>query len=367
MTTQKKNNIILFTVFGFYIAFAVLEIIVVHSFRLLTILGFLGGLILLSYPLGRWARDFRKLVESLPADHKYLTQHMAAIDIGNIRFIYRVYEKGNGSNPFSKSYISMSVGIPFPPGEEEMVIEDLHQLLVDLNDEGSLTGFYPVHIVEDDPADTNKIQTTWLGRYFYLEYPLKVMTCSKLNSLQESILKIVDKYSLQNATWCIMEGRNYGTEYLYYQGNLLQSTVLVKDKFDRRCSAYKESAQLSITEFEGLFDTNKYLDLYQSASRDLGREELKTKDVIKLTKQLFKGTRKSVARISNSDDSITVVITIPKQRAASTYCLTRSVDRWWVHAQGRLENIDAISIDDESSACDLFLRIISKYTSLENK
>ena len=91
MTTQKKNNIILFTIFGSYIAFAVLEIIVVHSFRMLVILGFLGGLILLSYPLGRWARDFRKLVESLPADHKYLTQHMAAIDIGNIRFIISLF------------------------------------------------------------------------------------------------------------------------------------------------------------------------------------------------------------------------------------------------------------------------------------
>ena len=120
-------------------------------------------------------------------------------------------------------------------------------------------------------------------------------------------------------------------------------------------------------EFEHLFDTDKYRELYQSASRDLGREELNTDGVIKLTKQLFKGTRKSVAKISNSDNSIAVMITIPKQRAASTYYLTRSADRWWIHSQGRLENIDPISVDDESSACDLFLRIISKYTSLENK
>lgn len=367
MTTQKKNSIVLFIIFGFYIAFAVLEIIVAHTFRMLAALGFLGGLALLTYPLGRWAREFRKLVESLPSDHKYVTQHMAAIDIGNMRFIYHVYEKGNGFNPFSKSYISISVGIPFPPGEEEMVIEDLQKLLMDLNEEGSLTGFNPVQFTEDETNDTNKLQTTWLGRYFYLEYPLKVMTSSKLISLQERILKIVDNYHLQDVSWCIMKGRNYGTQYLYYQGNLLQNTVLVKDRLDRSFSDYKEIAQLSIIEFEHLFDTDKYRELYQSASRDLGREELNTDGVIKLTKQLFKGTRKSVAKISNTDNSIAVMITIPKQRAASTYYLTRSADRWWIHAQGRLENIDPISVDDESSACDLFLRIISKYTSLENK
>lgn len=366
MTTQKKNSIVLFIIFGFYIAFAVLEIIVAHTFRMLAALGFLGGLILLTYPLGKWARDFRKLVKSLPADHKYVTQHMAAIDIGNMRFIYHVYEKGNGFNPFSKSYISISVGIPFPPGEEEMIVEDLHKLLMDLNEEGSLTGVNPVQFKEDDTNDTNKLQTTWLGRYFYLEYPLKVMTSTYLVSLQERILKIVDKYHLQDVSWCIMKGSNYGTQYLYYQGNLLQNTVFVKDRFDRRRSDYKESAQLSIIEFEHLFDTDKYRELYQSASRDLGRERLNTDDVLKLAQQMFKGTNKSVAKISNSDDSITIVITIPKQRAASTYCLTRAAERWWIHAQGRLENIDPISVDDESSACDLFLRTISKYTSIEN-
>lgn len=52
-----------------------------------------------------------------------------------------------------------------------------------------------------------------------------------------------------------MKGRNFGTEYSYYQGNLLQSTVLVKDSFDRTRSDYKQSAQLCITTNQGLYCT----------------------------------------------------------------------------------------------------------------
>lgn len=292
MTAQQKNKIILYIVFGSYIAFAVLEIVVAHTFRMLSILGVLGVIVVLSYPLGKWARDFRKLMESLPADHKYLTQHVAAIDINNIR-------------------------------------------------------------------------TTWLGRYFLLEYPQKAMTSSRLISLQERILDLFNKYHLQDYSWCIMKGRNFGTEYSYYQGNLLQSTVLVKDSFDRTRSDYKQSAQLCITEFESLFDVGRYHDLYLSASKNLGKEDLNKADVIKLTKQMFRGTRKSAAKISDSDNTIAVTITIPKQMAASTYSLTYTGDMWWIHAQGRLENIDPISVDDESAACDLFLRILSRYTALE--
>lgn len=269
-----------------------LEIIVAHTFRMLSILGVLGVIVVLSYPLGKWARDFRKLMESLPADHKYLTQHVAAIDINNIR-------------------------------------------------------------------------TTWLGRYFLLEYPQKAMTSSRLISLQERILDLFNKYHLQDYSWCIMKGRNFGTEYSYYQGNLLQSTVLVKDSFDRTRSDYKQSAQLCITEFESLFDVGRYHDLYLSASKNLGKEDLNKADVIKLTKQMFRGTRKSAAKISDSDNTIAVTITIPKQMAASTYSLTYTGDMWWIHAQGRLGNIDPISVDDESAACDLFLRILSRYTALE--
>lgn len=292
MTAQQKNKIILYIVFGSYIAFAVLEIVVAHTFRMLSILGVLGVIVVLSYPLGKWARDFRKLMESLPADHKYLTQHVAAIDINNIR-------------------------------------------------------------------------TTWLGRYFLLEYPQKAMTSSRLISLQERILDLFNKYHLQDYSWCIMKGRNFGTEYSYYQGNLLQSTVLVKDSFDRTRSDYKQSAQLCITEFESLFDVGRYHDLYLSASKNLGKEDLNKADVIKRTKQMFRGTRKSAAKISDSDNTIAVTITIPKQMTASTYSLTYTGDMWWIHAQGRLENIDPISVDDESAACDLFLRILSRYTALE--
>lgn len=33
---------------------------------MLSILGVLGVIVVLSYPLGKWARDFRKLMEGLP-------------------------------------------------------------------------------------------------------------------------------------------------------------------------------------------------------------------------------------------------------------------------------------------------------------
>lgn len=256
----------------------------------------------------------------------------------------------------------MAVGIPFPSGKDDLVIEDLEQLLEDLQKEGSLTSFNPIQIVENEE---NNIRTTWLGRYFLLEYPQKAMTSSRLISLQERILDLFNKYHLQDYSWCIMKGRNFGTEYSYYQGNLLQSTVLVKDSFDRTRSDYKQSAQLCITEFESLFDVGRYHDLYLSASKNLGKEDLNKADVIKLTKQMFRGTRKSAAKISDSDNTIAVTITIPKQMAASTYSLTYTGDMWWIHAQGRLENIDPISVDDESAACDLFLRILSRYTALE--
>ena len=256
----------------------------------------------------------------------------------------------------------MAVGIPFPSGKDDLVIEDLEQLLEDLQKEGSLTSFNPIQIVENEE---NNIRTTWLGRYFLLEYPQKAMTSSRLISLQERILDLFNKYHLQDYSWCIMKGRNFGTEYSYYQGNLLQSTVLVKDSFDRTRSDYKQSAQLCITEFESLFDVGRYHDLYLSASKNLGKEDLNKADVIKWTKQMFRGTRKSAAKISDSDNTTAVTITIPKQMAASTYSLTYTGDTWWIHAQGRLENIDPISVDDESAACDLFLRILSRYTALE--
>ena len=74
----------------------------------------------------------------------------------------------------------MAVGIPFPTGKDDLVIEDLEQLLEDLQKEGALTSFNPIQIVENEE---NNIRTTWLGRYFLLEYPQKAMTSSRLISL----------------------------------------------------------------------------------------------------------------------------------------------------------------------------------------
>lgn len=86
---------------------AVLEIVGAHTFRLLIGLGVMVALLVIGIPLSKWARDFKKIVDNLPADHKLVTRNIAAIDVGNIRFIYRVYEKGSGMSPVSKSYIYM--------------------------------------------------------------------------------------------------------------------------------------------------------------------------------------------------------------------------------------------------------------------
>ena len=359
---QLKNNIILFSVIGSYIAMAVLEIVYTHTFRMLIVLGFLMALAVLGFLLSRWARDFKKIVDSLPADHKLVTQHIAAIDIGNFRFIYRVYEKGLGMNPVSKSYISMEVGIPFPEEEKkgssvrESIRSELGTLMDKLREDGFLSAFNP--IVQDHEGMEDAIQTIWLGQPFRLEFPLKLMTPSKMVAIQDEIIGIIDKYRLQDLSWCLIGGGKYGTEYRYHKGNLLQHTVLAKDTFDCRRADYQEIAPLWTSEYEHPFGVDAFWELYQMASRDLGKEGLDRVAVKKLTKQLFKGKKGRIARIAESAEDLSVTVTIPRQGAASTYHLIPARDRWWVFAEGRLECIDPISTDDESSACDLFLRTL---------
>ena len=341
-------------------ALAVLEIVGAHTFRLLIGLGVMVALLVIGIPLSRWARDFKKIVECLPADHKLVTRNIAAIDVGNIRFIYRVYEKGSGMSPTSQSYISMEVGIPFPLSGRESIKLDLKNLIINLEEEGGLTWYYPILENDADIDEENEIKTTWLGQPFQLEFLQRTMTPSRMAEIQEKIICIVDKYLLQDVSWCIIRGRNYGTEYHYHRGNLLQSMVLVQDTYDRTRSEYKAIADLWTIEFEDQFNVDRYFELYEGSSRNLGKDDLHFGDVKKLTKLLFKGKKNRIVRFAENSDDISVTVTIPKQRAASTYHLIHSDDRWWVFAEGRLEVIYPVSTDDESSACDLFLRILNR-------
>lgn len=361
MKQQLKNNIILLSIFGGYVVLAVLEIVGAHTFRLLIWLGVMVALLVIGIPLSKWARDFKKIVDNLPADHKLVTRNIAAIDVGNIRFIYRVYEKGSGMSPVSKSYISMEVGIPFPLSGRESIKLDLKNLIINLKDEGG----YP--ILEDD-ADTdeeNGIKTTWMGQPLQLEFLQRTMTPSRMAEIQESIISIVDKYMLQDVSWCTIRGKEYATEYRYCKGNLLQSIVWVNGTYDRTRSDYKAIADLWTTEFEDQFSVDKYFELYESSSRNFGKDDLHLRDIKKLTRLLFKGKKNRIVRFAENSDDISVTVTIPKQRAASTYHLIHSNDRWWVFAEGRLEVINPVSTDDESSACDLFLRILNRIAESE--
>ena len=369
MKPQLKNNIIVFSIIFFYIAFAVAEVVIEHTYSAFIMLGLLFVVAAIGYALGKWARDFKKLMDSLPADHKLVTQSVAAIDIGDFRFIYHVYEKGNGFSPASKSYLSMEVGIPFPEEEgdeggysaRDSVKWDLRHLIDSLQEEGLLTGSNP--IVEDTVVadDGETVMTSWLGQPFWLEFLLKKMDTARLAGLQEKIMGIVNKYRLQEVSWCTIRGSEYGSEYRYYKGNLLQSTVLLREAFDRSSMEYKAVAPLQTGEFENRFSVDGYLELYSLASRDLGRDDLHAKDARKLAKQMFKGIKNRNASVSETQDGISVTVSIPKQMAASTYHLVKSGDRWWVYASGRLDNIDPISLDDESSACDLLLRVLLKF------
>lgn len=80
---MSKNHSILFLIFGSYMAISVLEIVFVHTFRMLSMLGVMLALAGIGILLSKWARDFKKIVDNLPADYKLVTQNIAAVDIGN--------------------------------------------------------------------------------------------------------------------------------------------------------------------------------------------------------------------------------------------------------------------------------------------
>ena len=354
MKQNTKNILVLSIVLLIFIAGAVGNAVYNNDYILFIFLALAILLIL----LGSKPSSFTKLMNAMPGDYKFVNSGISTIDIGNIRFNYRVYVKS--MVPFTKSYISMEVGIPFLPGKEEAIIEALESILQIQIEEGDLTDYNTVRINGSSSDEDAWDKAVSIGRYFRLEFLEKKITASRLISLQERIMAIVDKYKLQDFSWCIMSGRDYGTFYTYYKGNQRQSSVQVKDTFDRAHSDYKQVAQLHLNEFESLFEVDRYMELYQLSSRDLGKEELHFADVIEISKRMFKKTKTSILKITDSENSIAANITIPKLKSASTYYLIHADNRWWIYAQGRLDNISPISADDESTACDLFLRIISR-------
>ena len=366
----RINSFIIISIYIFFTALAVYMAIYDHSFELLTFLGFFFGILLISIVLNWGTPSFGKMMKSLPGDHKLVTGHIAAIDIGNFRFLYRVYVKSMGPAP--KSYVLMEVGIPFPEEEvdkdehsaRESIKGELQNLIDNLLEEGILTDYSPIvqeNTETEDPEteDGEITQITWLGQIMRLEFLLKSVSAEKLAEVQGKILGIIDKYRLQDVSWCVICGRDYGSEYLYYKGNLLQSTVTSRGPLDKDRSDYKQFAQLYTGAYESLFDVDVYLDMYQMAARNLGKADVKMSDVRKWTKQMFKGKK---MKVNVTEDTDEISVNLSTEGAASTYHLVHQEDRWWVYAEGRLDAFPPISLDDESSACDALLRYLQEQT-----
>ena len=371
MNRKLKNRIFSIIILSFYIfliALAVYEAVYIHSFELLTFWGIIFGILLISIVVNWGSPNFKKMVNSLPADHKLVTDQIAAIDIGNFRFLYRVYVKSMGPAP--KSYVLMEVGVPFPEDKvdkddssaRESIKGELQNLIDNLLEEGILTDYSPIvqentETEDADAEDEETTQITWLGQVMRLEFLQKSLSAEKLAEVQGKILGIIDKYRLQDVSWCIICGRDYGSEYRYYKGNLLQSTVTRMGPMDMTRSDYKLLAQLYTGAYDSLFDVDKYLDMYQTALRNLGKNDVKMSDVRKWTKQMFKGKKMKVNVVEDTDE---ISVDLSTEGAASTYHLIHLENRWWVYAIGRLDAFPPISLDDESSACDLLLRSLQQ-------
>lgn len=318
-------------------------------------------------------------MESLPGDHKLITTHVSAIDVGNYRFIYHIYVKGSTFDISNKTYLSMSVQIPFPGDDKEIkdaIRNDLLSLIESLKAEGVLTD--AGYIFEDEPdvidnnneeEDNNTCEEDyenapkWIGQPFAVEFLNKGISSDWLISLQGKVIDIIKKYNLQNYEYCTISGTSSGSDYRLYKGNLLQSTI-IRDAFRNasyRCS-YKESFFMLLNEYDSMYSVDDFNKLYDISNNSTS--DIVFNDLAKIIKMMFKGSgTKIVVKIGHMENGIYVNITFPSKAAGNEYHLTYQSDRWWIHAHGRLDNLDPISMEDEKTACDLFLRIIDKYTN----
>ena len=335
------------------------EIVNRHTYEtLITLCGCLvvGGILyVLIYFLTKGTPDFKKMMDSLPADHKLVTEDIAAIDIGNYRFLYRVY--CDSMRPSAKTFVAVEAGIPFPEEEadkggysaRESIQADYQHLIDSLHEEGILTNHYPV--VKDEGEND-----TWFGQPVFLAFPIKSISASKLADVQGKILGIIEKYGLQDVSRCFICGREYGSEYLYYKGNMLQSKVIMKGTFGPIRSDYKTLAFFHLDEFAHPFSVAGYLELSGLARKNLGQQDCRMGEVRKYAKRMFKGIKGK--RITTDTDTDCLSIYLSAGRVANTYYLIHSEGRWWVYADGAIDAFHPYSLDDESAACDLFLRAL---------
>ena len=113
-----------------------------NDYSLLITFAFFLVLMALGFVLGSWSRDYHKLMVHIPGDHKLIGTHVSAVDVGNFRFLYHLYEKGSSMSPFNKTYLSLTVGIPFPIDNlpiKTAIKQELQSLISSLQGEGVLT------------------------------------------------------------------------------------------------------------------------------------------------------------------------------------------------------------------------------------
>ena len=339
------------------VAVGVKEAVVNHEYTPLGMTALYAILIVMGIVSGRSLHKYIKLMDSLPYDRRLISNHVTAIDVGNFRFIYHIYEKGGSFNPTNKVFISMSVPIPFPINdyEEEIAItKELADIIQELKDEGSLTD-------AAGPADIDADRTRQIGQMFFVEFPLKGTTSDWLTALQGKVVDIINKYNLNEYRYCTISGTDEGTLYRLYKGNLLCSTVF-KNAFDGSIYRYSyNNLRLMVyTECESSYEVEEYNKLYEAAM-DL-KGDVTFDNLEKIIKMMFKKSGgRTVVALSRHGNGISARITIPSKASASEYHLTYESDRWWIHADGKLDNINPFSIEDETTACDIFLRIIEKY------
>ena len=348
-------------IFTFMVFAAIWSAVKQHNYSGVGALGMLALMVVLGIAFSGWTRTYSKLMKTLPSDHKLISTHISAVDIGNFRFIYHTYCK-NISSPTAKSYLSMSVFIPFPIGDDLVVDQtirdsinsDLQQLIDSLSEKGIPTA--PLILEESELSKC-------IGQSFKAEFLLKNVSADFLVDLQNSVLRIVDKYHLQDVTYATIHGRDNGTEYQYHRGNMVESTVFYQ-VFDKKLhSDYKYMSYIHLGQYDSLFNAKDYMDLYDTSRNDLGRTDFSINHLEKIIKRMFKGMfNKVTAKVGAYPKGFVVTITVKQLRAASEYYIVPSSGYWWFFASGRLDNIYPISLKDEASACDLLIRIISKFT-----
>lgn len=332
-----------------------------HEFSGLYALAFLAVIFVFAFISSKQTQKYLELMKALPGDHKLISNHTSAIDVGNFRFIFNTYVKGNLMNPFCDLYLSMTVGIPFPVDDltaKVAIKDELRSLISGLKEEGMLT--YSRPMVDDTPLAEG---VTWIGQTLSLEFLLKRVTSPWLVGLQRKVLDIIDRHGLQNLTYCTICGLAGGSEYRLNKGNMFISKVYggFYDSKPHRFS-YKDTSWMNMREFESYFSVDSYRDLYDSA---VPYESWLSIGVMeKVLKRMFKESKtRGTVLIEKEKEGIHVNIRVASENAAGCYHLTKSSGYWWIYSEGSLDiiNINPMSTEDEAFACLMFYNILGKY------